>query len=35
MFSFDILPVCHANHEFLKDCGIQCYSWAILDNHFH
>ena len=20
---------------FLKDCGIQCYAWAILDNHFH
>jgi len=19
----------------LKDCGIQCYAWAILDNHFH
>ena len=32
---FDILPVCYANHEFLKDCGIQCYAWSILDNHFH
>jgi hypothetical protein len=19
----------------LKDCGIQCYAWAILDDHFH
>jgi hypothetical protein len=72
IFSFDILPVCHANHELtlgpgalqhviargisrqrifqddanknsfldrlsglLKDCGINCYAWAILDTHFH